>query len=134
MTIGEMFSCKFIEGKELYPLQKWYNSLLAKTPDDIDVADVLHMFRQKMFMEFAVEKALDMLQENIFIGELWPGELLEKISMLDAGMFHNQKSKLEYIKKKGTSELKDYTCSFFEDDIQDIKNSLARIHSILEII
>lgn len=32
-----------ISNEELYPLQKWYNQLIDKTPSEITVADVMRM-------------------------------------------------------------------------------------------
>lgn len=48
--IKEIYNCvAIVSNEELYPLQKWYNQLIEKTIDEITIADVLKMIRQKEF-------------------------------------------------------------------------------------
>ncbi len=83
MKIKDIYNRDYIiSDGELYPLQKWYNSLLDKTIEEINIADVLRMIRQKEFMDIAVRKAIAFLKDNPFSGELYEGELLEKVSGL----------------------------------------------------
>lgn len=50
----EIYDCVvIISDEELYPLQKWYNQLIDKTPSEITVADVLRMMRQKQLINLA---------------------------------------------------------------------------------
>ncbi len=82
--VKDIYDCvAVISDKELYPLQKWYNELIDKTIHEITVADVLRMIRQKQFIDLAMSKAIKFLRDNVFIGELYDGELLEKISEAD---------------------------------------------------
>lgn len=64
----------------MYPLQKWHNQLIDKTINEITITDVLRMIRQKEFLDLAMDKAMEFLQDNVFAGETYEGELLEKIS------------------------------------------------------
>lgn len=80
--IKDIFGCSYIEIEE-YPLQKWYNQLLDKTISEINVSDVLRMIRQKEFLEIAVPRAIFFLNNNPFEGEMYEGELLEKVSNLE---------------------------------------------------
>ncbi len=83
--IKDLYDCvAIISDEELYPLQKWYNQLIDKTIDEIAVKDVLRMIRQKQFINLAMSKAIIFLQENVFIGESYDGELLYKISEMDS--------------------------------------------------
>ena len=83
--IKEIYDCtSIISNEELYPLQKWYNQLIEKRIGEITVADVLRMIRQKEFMNLAISKAIFFLQEDVFVGELYEGELFEKISEIDS--------------------------------------------------
>lgn len=88
--IKDIYKCKSIEvvGK-MYPLQKWYNQLIDKTVSQIDVSDVLRMFRQKEFIDIAMMKAVEYLKEDPFIGEVYDGELLEKLSGMDIDTLMN---------------------------------------------
>ena len=49
--IKEIYNCvAIVSNEELYPLQKWYNQLIEKTIDEITIADVLKMIRQKEWL------------------------------------------------------------------------------------
>lgn len=76
------FSKIEVEG-ELYPLQKWYNQLIEKTIYEITIADVLRMIRQNEFIEIAISRAICYYKNNPFAGELYEGELLEKMALFD---------------------------------------------------
>lgn len=61
------------------------NRLIGKTIDEIMVADVLRMIHQKEFTNRAV-KDNKFLQENVFVGEAYEGELFEKVSEMDSAL------------------------------------------------
>lgn len=83
--IKELYGCEYITSdKKLHPLQNWYNQLIDKSIDDITVADVLRMLRQAVFPQLAMRKAIEFLKKDSYIGELYEGQLLEKISEIDA--------------------------------------------------
>lgn len=84
--IKDIFDCAEIISEELFPLQKWYNQLIGKTFQEITVADVLKMIRQNQFISLAVSKALVLLEDNVFAGEAYDGEILEKLSALDSAI------------------------------------------------
>lgn len=82
--IKDIYNCKYIiSDKELYPLQKWYNQLIDKTISEINIADVLRMIRQKEMIDLAISKAMDFLRNDVFAGETYEGELLEKLSEVE---------------------------------------------------
>lgn len=84
--IKDIWGCSYIEsGVELYPLQKWYNQLIDKKVSEIEVSDVLRMIRQNEFIDIAIQRAVKFLKENPFAGEMYEGELLEKMSTLERG-------------------------------------------------
>ena len=79
--IKDIYKCKYIEmDGEMYPLQKWYNRLLDKRVSELEVSDILRMIRQNEFIDIAISKAVDYLKENPFVGDMYEGELLEKLS------------------------------------------------------
>lgn len=83
--IKDIYNCvAIISDEELSPLEKWYNQLIEKTVSEITVADVLRMIRQKELVKLAMQRAIELLWEDVFIGEMYDGELLEKISELDS--------------------------------------------------
>lgn len=82
--IKEIYDCAaIVSDEELYPLQKWYNQLIDKTIHEITVPDVLRMIRQKQWIDLAMSKAINLLKDDVFAGESYDGELLEKVSELD---------------------------------------------------
>ena len=101
--IKAMYNCTpIISTGELYPLQKWYNTLIEKTCDEISLSDILRMFRQKMFLDLAILKAIEILKRDIFAGELYAGELLEKISQQDTLVISPHADILREIVKNAT--------------------------------
>lgn len=83
--IKDIYGCvAIISDDELYPLQKWYNQVIEKTIQEITAADILKMMRQKCFINLAMSKAIELLKNNVFIGETYDGELIKKISELDS--------------------------------------------------
>ena len=96
--IKEIYNCKCItSSEELFPLQKWYNNLIDKTIDEITIADVLRMIRQKEFIDVAMSKAIEFLKENIFAGEGYDGELLEKLSKTEISFLKSCSEDLKLI-------------------------------------
>ena len=78
--IKDIYKCKYIEmDGELYPLQKWYNHLLDKRVSELEVSDILRMIRQNEFIDIAISKAIVYLKDNPFVGDMYEGELLEKL-------------------------------------------------------
>lgn len=81
--LKDIYKCESIKAEgEIYSLQKWYNNLIEKKISKIEIADVLRMIRQKQFMDIAIFKAVYYLGKNPFSGELYEGELLEKLSTI----------------------------------------------------
>ncbi|RRM89222.1 hypothetical protein DU292_11095 [Escherichia coli] len=79
--------------KQIYHLQydslafksgliNWYNSLLDKTPDELDENDIAKMLRQNILPALAVQKAIEMIEINLMVGYLYNGELLLVLSNL----------------------------------------------------
>ncbi|EGO9229944.1 hypothetical protein DVV75_003852, partial [Escherichia coli] len=63
-------------------LINWYNSLLDKTPDELDENDIAKMLRQNLLPALAVQKAIEMIEINLMVGYLYDGELLLVLSNL----------------------------------------------------
>ena len=76
MTIQGMYHVQPIK-QATSSLERWYNRLIAKTPEEITDGDILRSLRQGMFPDLA-EKALIMhLRADAFAGEMNDGELLK---------------------------------------------------------
>ena len=75
--------------------------------------DVLRMIRQKEFTNLAVSKAINFLKEDVFVGELYEGELLEKVSEMD---------KNALVK----SETRDWIYAGEEEEFKDMIDTLSK--------
>lgn len=127
--IKEIYNCIAIaSGEELYPLQKWYNQLIEKNTDEVTVADVLRMIRQKEFMDLAMSKAISFLQEDVFVGELYEGELFEKISEMDSSFLIFYADDLESIIRNAVakSELHNWWYDGEKEEFKDLIDSLSQ--------
>lgn len=127
--IKEIYDCvAIISEKELYPLQKWYNQLIDKKPSEIIVADVLRMIRQKQFINLAMSKAIEFLQDNIFIGETYDGEMLEKISEMDSSFLISYADDLHNIIRNALdkSAMHEWSYDGEEDEFKNIVSIIAK--------
>ena len=126
--IKEIYNCISItSNEELYPLQKWYNQLIEKTIAEITVADVLRMVRQKEFPNLAMSKAISFLQEDVFAGESYEGELLEKVSEMDSSFLISYADDLKNIINNALvkSETRDWTYDGEEEEFKDMIDALS---------
>lgn len=127
--IKEIYNCISIaSNEELYPLQKWYNQLIEKTIAEITVADVLRMIRQKEFTNLAMSKAINFLQEDVFVGESYEGELFEKISEMDSSFLISYADDLKNIINNALvkSKTRDWTYDGEEEEFKDMINTLSK--------
>lgn len=126
--IKEIYNCiSIVSNEELYPLQKWYNQLIEKTIDEITVADVLRMIRQKEFTNLAMSKAINLLREDVFVGESYEGELFQKISEMDNSFLISYADDLKLIIKNALvkSEIRDWTYDGEEEEFKDMIDTLS---------
>lgn len=127
--IKEIYNCiPIASGEELYPLQKWYNLLLEKTIGEITVADVLRMIRQNEFTNLAMSKAINFLQEDIFAGESYEGELFEKISEMNSSFLLSYADELKNIIENALvkSEIHDWSYDGEKEEFRDLIDSLSQ--------
>lgn len=107
--IKEIYRCKYIEvDGEMYPLQKWYNRLLDKRISELEVSDILRMLRQNEFIDIAISKAVDYLKENLFVGDMYEGELLEKLSSMNIDSLTNYIDEIKSILSEALIKNQDY--------------------------
>lgn len=127
--IKDIYGCEtIISDGELYPLQKWYNQLIDKTVSEISVADVLRMIRQKQFIKLAMSKAIKFLQDDVFTGEAYDGEALEKISELESSLLIMYKDDLKNIIQNALekSEIHEWSYDGEENEFKEILNVITR--------
>lgn len=127
--IKELYDCEYIvSNEELYPLQKWYNKLIDKTINEITIADVLRMMRQNEFFNLAMEKAVEFLQDNVFAGETYDGELLKKISEMNTSFLVSHSTELKFILKDALdkSETHEWLYEGEREEFKEIVDTMVR--------
>lgn len=127
--IKDIYNCvTIVSDEELYPLQKWYNQLIDKTISEITVADVLRMIRQKQFINLAMSKAIKFLQDDVFIGESYDGEMLEKISGMDSSFLKFYTDDLKNIIKNALekSVIHEWSYDGEENEFKEMVNAIEK--------
>ena len=123
--IKEIYNCLPIASNEqLYPLQKWYNQLIEKKINEITIADVLRMIRQEEFIKLAMSKAIEFLQKDVFAGELYEGELLEKISEMDESILISYAVDFKKIIKNALLKAERHDWTYVGED-EEFKNMIG---------
>lgn len=126
--IKEIYGCETIAFAEpLYPLQEWYNLLIEKTVDAITIADVARMLRQNVFIDLALLKAVEFLQQDLFAGELYEGELLENLSEVETDLLKPVADELRIIVKSAVEKqlTHEWLYNGEEDEFREIVNALS---------
>lgn len=57
-------------------VDEWFNTIMEKTKDQLTVSDVSRMLRQKICSKVAIKKAIEILDEDPFAGEMFEGQLM----------------------------------------------------------
>lgn len=80
---------------------KGYNNFIHKPINETTVGDVLKMIRQReefnRVFDLAMTRAVELLQENAFVGEYFDGELMEQIPDMDAEFYAAHSKELRAI-------------------------------------
>lgn len=76
-TLKEIYEYDLVPDEDhQYSLDEWFNSIMSKTVDELTIADICRMLRQKICSAVAIGKAIDMLNDDPFMGELYEGQLM----------------------------------------------------------
>jgi len=79
-TLRELYEYDLIPDDGLnFPIEEWFNAVMEKTEDMLTVSDVSRMLRQKIFSVVAINRAIEMLKEDIFTGEMYEGQLMANL-------------------------------------------------------
>ncbi|WP_433922249.1 contact-dependent growth inhibition system immunity protein [Paenibacillus taichungensis] len=70
-----------------YPLDQWYNRLIDKTIDEIELEDVSRMLAQNVFMDLGIKKAVEILKDDPLAGEMYDGHLLKILYSIELNQF-----------------------------------------------
>jgi len=76
-TLKEIYEYDLIEDDGIdYTVDEWFNTIMAKTKDQLTVSDVSRMLRQKICSRVAIKRAIEFLNDDPFIGEMFEGQLM----------------------------------------------------------
>ncbi|WP_017692553.1 contact-dependent growth inhibition system immunity protein [Paenibacillus sp. PAMC 26794] len=126
-TIKEMYDLKQStqEAEQEYALDTWYNRLISKTVEEIDIGDTSRMLSQKILVELAIQKAIEFLIDDPQAGEKYDGQLLELLHSIDLNEFkdlsqlklllqkiNNSLLDLEWLDEEDKKEYSELLCEF----------------------
>lgn len=125
--IKEYYDCQY-DKEEAYPLQKWYNQLIDKTKNELTIADVLRMMRQELFVDLAMERAMVFLEDDIFTGEAYEGQLLEGLSRISTSYLTPYSDRLNALLKIALdkSELHEWSYEGEREEFEQIVDSVSK--------
>lgn len=114
-----------IVDKDICPMNDWYNDLINKTYNQLDLFDVTRMMIQKLFLEIAISKSMDFLENNPFCGQRYEGELMELLSKMDMIYLDKYKDNIQHILSKTLIENKKYEwiCEEEREEFDEVINS-----------
>ena len=76
-TLREIYEYDLIEDDGIdYTVDEWFNTIMEKTKDQLNVTDVSRMLRQKICSRVAIKRAIEMLSDDPFVGEMFEGQLM----------------------------------------------------------
>lgn len=84
-TIKEIYGEEFINNPET-SLLKHYNTVLNKTPDELNTDDICMLIRQEFFLEIAVPKAIEILKKDHSAGDNYEYCLLFNLSNMNSSL------------------------------------------------
>ena len=119
------FDIADIPKEDRCPMHDWYEALLNKTYNQLDLFDVTRMLIQKIFLELAISKSIKLIEENPFCGQRYEGELIELLSRLDLIYFDNYNDNIQKILSKALIENKTYEwlCEEEREEYSELLNS-----------
>lgn len=113
-------------------LDSWYNDMIEKTPEELDIADISRMLRQDVFSDIAIPAAWKKLYSNPLSGEMYDGQLLETLlRYLSNHVEQLDAQKASNFLKLATDFLAVYEWELPEDR-QDFEQLLLKISCMLK--
>ena len=129
-TIKEIYNEQFINNPET-SLEKRYNSILNKTPDELDVADICTLIRQEFFLEISVPKAIEFITKDHSAGDNYNYCLLVNLSKMENPLTDYKKELLSLVEtlEKDLNSIKFDLDSDKDDYCESIKRLNEKINN-----
>lgn len=122
------FNLSDVSKEDRCQMNDWYDNLINKTLNQLDLFDVTRMLIQKMFLELAVLKAISFIKENPFCGQRYESELLELLCKLDTCYLKEYAIELEEILRDAIIKNKEYDwlCEDERKEFSDLISSFFK--------
>ncbi len=75
-TLKEIYEYDFVSEDGESNIEPWFNSVMLKTPEQLTVADLCRMLRQRIFSVVAIEQAIGVIKNDPFAGDIYEGQLM----------------------------------------------------------
>ncbi|TYO68720.1 hypothetical protein DQ398_003901 [Rossellomorea marisflavi] len=83
MKIRDIYQLAQEQPQADYALDEWYNTFLNKDRTELDITDLCRMIQQNIFIEVAIDKAVEVLKHNPLAGDVYDGQLVEALFSVD---------------------------------------------------
>jgi hypothetical protein len=84
--------------EEEYPLPAWYRSIYHKPLAEFSSSDISRACRQKIHLQQIVPMAIQLLDQDVAAGDIYPGEMLAALGLVPASFWpDNQQLKNELL-------------------------------------
>ena len=111
MSLRELYGLEYDNSSFDSSLICWYNDLIDKSYEQLNVTDISKMIRQNILKQIAVDKAIDLFIDDPFCGEFFDGDLLGVITKDEIFSELSQKS---IDRLRGFLKLMEVECYNFE--------------------
>jgi len=105
-SLKELYNLSYDESEFESGLIRWYNNVINKSIDELEITDVFKMVRQNILLDVAIKKAVELFFLTPYGGEYQDGGLLSLLITLDISQISNDK--LKEMKKFIQKLKKDY--------------------------
>ena len=95
---------------------------IEKTIEELDASDVLKMLRQNIFVDLAMKTAMHMLREDVFSGEFYDGEILEKLSEVNSEVLRPFADELKTVVSNALEACRVHVWGYDGEELEFIDN------------
>lgn len=75
-SLKKLYSLEYCETETKTNLTNWFNKLILKSENELDVFDVSRMIRQNILREIAINRAIELFIIDPYDGEMVEGDLI----------------------------------------------------------
>lgn len=132
MKLRDIYQLTPQEHDTEFPLVKWYNTLINKEIEELNMNDICRMINQNVLIDLGIEKAIEMLKLDPLAGEKYDGQLLEILFSVEKEKLLNYKDTLKeiLIGAKANVKVDTFICAEEFQEYQElVEKFLKKINS-----